>query len=206
MTTHSTIEVQDSSVTYLLHAFSDGHYQNTVHAMLSLPGWIARERHEWIPDLFKESKEKYETVDDLLDMLRSMSAWSADWAGDVVAALIGFQPLWWVPWNYKDEPPYYDAVGSKPDFTIFVTKRRWNVVLRDGTIPDGKAVCFGISDQKLDDRIAELNGKISFLNEQVEDFPKFDLIKRTEKTLRIPAKPLWIAELWDMCNENGGLA
>lgn len=202
MTTHSTIEVQDSSATYLLHAFSDGHYQNTVHAMLSLPGWIARKRHFWIADLFKE---KYETVDDLLDMSRSMSAWSADWAGDVVAALVGFKPLWWVPWNYKDEdPPYYDAVGSKPDFTIFVTKRRWKVVARD-VIPDGKAVCFDFSDQKLDDRIAELNGKISILNEQTEDF-KFDLIKITEKTLRIPAKALWIAELWDMCNEDGGLA
>lgn len=199
MTTHNTIEVQDSSATYLLHAFSDGHAQNFVHAMLSLPGWVARQKHDYIAHLFKE---RYETYEDLLDMISSMSAWSLDWAGDVVAGLVGIQPLWLVPWNYKDDPPYYD----KPDFRVFVTDKRWKVV--DTTelgLPDGKPVSFDFSDQKLDERIAGLNGKIEVLNEQMEDF-KFDLIKRSKNTLRIPAKALWIVELWDMCNEDGGLA
>lgn len=184
MTTHSTIEIQDEdSGSYLLHAFSDGHAVNFVHAMLSLPGWIARQKHGWVVKSFKRNENRREAF---FETLYLQDLWTANWAGDVTAALVGIKPLWWIPWNYKNSPPYY---GEKPDFKVLVSDE-WKIV---GNIPDGKPISYNFSDLTLDERISLLNNKIPNLGNA--------RILKDNDSLTIPAYILWATELWDMCSE-----
>ena len=231
MTTHGDIEIHDSSTSYLLHAYSDGHMENTAHALLMLPAWVARKRHASIAEMqAKYSHGPTVSLKDFLYSLSSYSGWSGHWAGDVTAALIGFQPLWWVPWNYKEPPPYFHS----PDFHVYVTKRGWRVV---GELPlDWPATCFNLGKETLQERIADLNQRLQALP-SADPKPEVDetliapflvaaqhaageIAKATAKkqikiqllsegkdsedsrySLHIPAYELWLLELWEMFQE-----
>lgn len=220
MTTHGNVEIHDSEGSYLLHAFSDGHLSNTAHALLLLPGWIAEKRHFWIADMVARKNLSFEQF---YLHVNSMIGWSADWAGDVVAALVGYKPLWWVPWNYKTPPPWF----SEPDFDIYVTERGWRVV---GPVPlEEEAVCFDFSRERLTvaGRIAELNERLADLKCDVAEkeegdettiapflraaqaaarkLPEHQItvnpISDERHSLHIPARQLWTMRLWELYKE-----
>lgn len=222
MTTHGDIEIHDCEGSYLLHAFSDGHLSNAIHAILLLPEWIAEKRHFWIADMVSRHRSsKSLNFEQFCLHVNSMTGWTADWAGDVVAALVGYKPLWWIPWNYKTPPPWF----SKPDFDIYVTNRGWRVV---GPVPlEARAACFDFSREPVNvaERIAGLNERLASLKfdlaEEGDDttmapflraahasarkIPKHQItvksISDERYSIHIPARELWTMRLWNRYKE-----